>query len=67
MDKSDNETLSFRSVGGKGAVRSTNHIKPNEPIIEEEEEKEEQIGTNIITESLKRKRGIEQHIMKQQI
>jgi hypothetical protein len=58
LDKSDNESsiigsvMSRRSVGAK----VKNHSNLNEPIIEEEEEKEEQFGNKIISETIKKRR-----------
>lgn len=64
FDKSDNEgsVYSLRSVG---ANLKKNHSNLNEPIIEEEEEKEEpNISKKIISETIKKRRKTSMHIEK---
>lgn len=65
LDKSDNESSvrSLRSVGNKRDKRSTtNHSNLNEPIIEEEEEKEEHNVGRIISQTILRRRKANFHI-----
>jgi hypothetical protein len=62
LDKSDNDgsVYSLRSVG---ANLKKNHSNLNEPIIEEEEEKEDiNISKQIISETIKKRRKVSMHI-----
>lgn len=65
-DKSDNESsvLSFRSSKVGANYKRSNHNPSglNEPIIEEEEEKEEQNYTNLISETIQKRRKTSMHI-----
>ena len=61
LDKSDNDgsVYSLRSVG---ANLKKNRSNLNEPIIEEEEEKEGQGHSNVISETIKKRRKTSMHI-----
>ena len=62
FDRSDNDgsVYSLRSVG---ANLKKNHSNLNEPIIEEEEEKEDQhISKKVISESIKKRMKTSMHL-----